>query len=97
MPRNPVDRTILGDVLRAFRESEALSQEKLGHRASLHRNYVGSAERGERNIGFDAIERWLAALEVTWGQFGDALDDAATTRPTAARGERKVAERRRRY
>lgn len=94
MPRHSPDRQTLGHVLRALREEDGLSQEKLGFRARLHRNYVGSAERGERNIGFDAIARWLDALDVSWARFGDALDRAAA----AGRWpERKVAERHQRY
>lgn len=74
-----------------------MSQEKLGFRARLHRNYIGSAERGERNIGFEAIERWLAALDVTWGRFGEALDRAAARPRGGDWAERKVAEGKQRY
>lgn len=64
----------LGVVLRAFRLREKFSQEKLEFASGLHRTYVSSVERGERNPGFEAIARWLAALKVSWGEFGDALD-----------------------
>jgi transcriptional regulator with XRE-family HTH domain len=63
-------------VLRAFREGAELSQEGLGFRAGLHRNYVGGVERGERNPSFDSIAQWLAALRVSWAEFGRALDEA---------------------
>lgn len=96
MTRYGLDRRGLGRVLRAFREALGLSQEQLGFRARLHRNYVGSAERGERNISFDAMERWLSALDLTWSQFGRALDREAEG---VVRGwrDRKVAERRESY
>jgi transcriptional regulator with XRE-family HTH domain len=90
------NRQTLGSVLRALRERAGLSQEGLGFRARLHRNYVGSAERGERNISFDAIERWLAALGLTWTELGMAMDKAAK-RDAMGQREQKVAEPRRGY
>ena len=51
-----------GSRLRAMRISKALSQEQLADRAGLHRNYVGSVERGERNISLINIQRLALAL-----------------------------------
>jgi transcriptional regulator with XRE-family HTH domain len=39
-----------------------LSQEELAARASLHRTYIGSVERSERNISIDSMERLAQAL-----------------------------------
>jgi transcriptional regulator with XRE-family HTH domain len=41
-----------------------LSQEELAAKAGLHRNYVGSVERYEKNISIDAMERLAAALKL---------------------------------
>lgn len=71
------DRQILGSVLRTSREEAGLSQEAMGALAGIHRTYVGSVERGERNPAFEILNRWLAALGLSWQDFGRALDEAA--------------------
>lgn len=43
------DLLALGSAVRETRARRGLSQEGLGFRASLHRNYVGAIERGEIN------------------------------------------------
>jgi len=48
--------------LRKARLAKGLSQEDLGELTGLHRTYVGSVERGERNVSIDNMERFAAAL-----------------------------------
>ena len=50
--------------LRSARLACGFSQEELGARAGLHRNYIGSVERNEKNISIDTIERLANALGV---------------------------------
>jgi transcriptional regulator with XRE-family HTH domain len=57
----------------------------MGFRASLHRNYVSDAERGRRNIGVSALGRWLAALDVSWEEFGAAMDAAMLKRSRSSK------------
>lgn len=57
-------RVIFGARVRELRERAGLSQEALAERAGLHRTYLSSLERGQRNVGFDNIAALAVALEV---------------------------------
>jgi transcriptional regulator with XRE-family HTH domain len=50
--------------LREERLGKGLSQESLADLAGLHRTYVGSVERSERNISIDSMERLAKAVGV---------------------------------
>ncbi|RVT50620.1 helix-turn-helix domain-containing protein [Rubrivivax albus] len=57
-------RARLARNLRAMRAERGLSQETLGELSELHRTYVGSVERQERNVSLDNVERLAEALQV---------------------------------
>ena len=57
-------RKRFGRRLRQLRQEQDLSQEELGGRADLDRNYVGGIERGERNPSLVNICRIAGALGV---------------------------------
>ena len=57
-------RRVFAANVRRLRDERGLSQEGLAERADLHRTYVGSVERGERNVSIDNMEQIAAALGV---------------------------------
>jgi transcriptional regulator with XRE-family HTH domain len=56
-----------GQALRDARKTAGLTQEKLADKAGLDRAYVGSVERGERNVALVNIVRLARALGVKPG------------------------------
>ena len=51
--------------MREIRKDRGISQEKLADLAGLHRTYVSSVERGQRNVSLLNIDRFAKALKVT--------------------------------
>jgi len=58
-------RTILAENIRAYRRSKNISQEELAEKCGLHRTYVGSVERCERNVTLSTLELLASALGVS--------------------------------
>ena len=56
---------ILADNIRAYRKVRHISQEELADMCDLHRTYVGSVERGERNVTLSTLEIFAVALGVS--------------------------------
>lgn len=48
-------RTVVAVNVRRVRRQRKMSQEALAAAANLHRTYVGSIERAERNVSLDSL------------------------------------------
>lgn len=57
-----LQRTI-GQNLRAYRLARGLSQEAFAEILGVHRTYMGSVERGERNLTLRSVERMAARID----------------------------------
>lgn len=68
-------RRVFASSLRRKRVEVGLSQEKLADLAGLHRTYVGSVERAERNVSIDGMELLANALGCP---LADLLSDDAS-------------------
>jgi transcriptional regulator with XRE-family HTH domain len=62
--RSSDPKQIVGDNVRRIRHEVGLSQEELADRAKLHRTYISSIERGERNVSVENIFAIAEALDV---------------------------------
>jgi len=57
-------REVVAKNVRLIRNKLGLNQEQLAEEAGLHRTYIGSIERAERNVSIDNIEKLARALKV---------------------------------
>jgi transcriptional regulator with XRE-family HTH domain len=75
-------RRAFGDRLRVLRLEVGISQEELADRAGLHRTYVSSVERGQRNITLSNIHALADALGVdVRSLFADEDSSSSEPRP----------------
>jgi transcriptional regulator with XRE-family HTH domain len=65
----------VGDRVRQRREAQNLTQAQLGERCGLHRTFIGSVERGERNVAVLNLRAIAIALRVPLAElFADESD-----------------------
>ncbi|KQX74401.1 hypothetical protein ASD10_03935 [Aeromicrobium sp. Root472D3] len=55
---------IVGRRLREQRQALGLSQEAMAERLGYHRTFLGSVERGERNLTLASVEQLAASLDM---------------------------------
>lgn len=62
---SPYLLSVLADNVKSHRNAQGLSQEALADRCGLHRTYIGSVERQERNVSLSTLEVLAQALEIS--------------------------------
>ena len=85
MSRKRNVRQIFGQNLRRKRETLGISQEDLAEKAGLHRTYIGSVERGERNVSIDNMERLAVAVGSTIEQLLESWSREIPSRSSSLR------------
>lgn len=55
---------VFGNNLRRFRQALGLSQEEFAEKCGLHRTYISSVERFQRNISIENVQRIADALGI---------------------------------
>jgi transcriptional regulator with XRE-family HTH domain len=58
-------REILADNIRAYRSKAGLSQDEFASLCGLHRTYIGSVERCERNVTLATVELLAKAAGIS--------------------------------
>lgn len=65
MAKRLTGRQILARNMRALRARRGWSQEQLAEESGLHRTYIGSIEREERNVSIDNLDRIARAFRIS--------------------------------
>lgn len=73
-------RTVLAENIKNFRREKGVSQEELAELCGLHRTYIGSVERHERNVT-------LSTLEVLASTFGVTVPELLTKHKSPSNNE----------
>ncbi len=66
---------LFGTKLQRIRKHQALSQEKLAELSGLHRTYISSLERGDRNPTLTTINSLAVALNVDMADLVSGLSN----------------------
>ena len=64
MTSKPDILKVFGNRIRQLRLEMRLSQEELAEKAGVHRTYIGTIERAEKNITLCNIEKIASALNI---------------------------------
>jgi DNA-binding XRE family transcriptional regulator len=69
-----------GGLVRRLRSEAGFSQEEFALRCGLHRTYLGSIERGERNVTIQTADKLARALDTTLADLFVELEKGADPR-----------------
>lgn len=62
----------LGETIRKLRNARGMSQTDLAERTNLHRTYISSIERGERNASYLNLLKLAAGLGMSLSEMLDS-------------------------
>lgn len=77
MKKNNPELTLwIGARIKYFRKARGMSQEQLAESSGLHRTYIGSCERGERNLTIVNLSNICDMLGVSLANFFDGNENS---------------------
>jgi transcriptional regulator with XRE-family HTH domain len=69
MPRKPATpQRLFGDVVRAERTRQGISQEELAHRSGLSTAFMSRVERGTKTVSLETIAKVASGLGLKGGE-----------------------------
>lgn len=83
-------QTAVGRRIRQLRRQVRISQEELAARADLHRNYIGSIERGERDVGITSLGRIAYGLGISLSELMKPFDAVRRIRSSRKKIKREL-------
>ena len=66
-------RNKVGGRVKELRAREGLTQERFALVAGVNRSYLADIEKGNRNFGFDTLERIVSGLGVSYSVFFEGI------------------------
>ncbi len=91
MPKPKPLPVAFGHAVRRLREGAGLSQEKLGEKTELTRNYIGMIERGETNPTLTVMLSLATALDTTVTALVREAEEGQTPEVKPPSGDKKKA------
>ncbi|MCI9261283.1 helix-turn-helix domain-containing protein [uncultured Adlercreutzia sp.] len=62
-------RNKVGMRVKALRREQGITQEKFALMTGINRSYLADIEKGNRNFGFDTLERIVTGFGITYAEF----------------------------
>ena len=62
-------RNKVGMRVKALRREQGITQEKFALMTGINRSYLADSEKGNRNFGFDTLERIVTGFGITYAEF----------------------------
>ncbi|WP_098749496.1 helix-turn-helix transcriptional regulator [Paenibacillus sp. EZ-K15] len=56
---------MIGERIKQLRKKQGMTQEELAEKAGINASYIGTVERGERNISIETLEKIIEGLGVS--------------------------------